>query len=350
MLKVIILSTATVFGSTNALACPDKPLPQTVLAPQVQQVAEVARDAPLLNPPVRDPNPVLDIPEVVSDPIFTEPPNAPAMPALSKPDFTQTAQANPAPTTEPKTEIKTEPKKEPNMAKAKSPANAYEAVLKSRLKPGANGLMVFDYDAAKAAGDLDTISAYVTYLESQDPTAMSDLEATAFWANLYNAVTLRVVLENYPVSSIKKIGGGLFSSGPWKKEIITVNGRAMSLDNVEHDTLRQQYPSPYIHYMVNCASIGCPNLPSELWRAETLETKRIEAARAYINSLRGVKVSGGKLTISSIYDWFQEDFGGSKDGVIAHIREHADAELAGIIDDGAKISGYDYDWKLNAPK
>jgi len=227
--------------------------------------------------------------------------------------------------------------------KASGPAAAYEALLGKRISKGAGDLNLFDYAGTKSSGDDQIIRDYVAYLSAQNPDTMGAAEATAYWANLYNAETLRVIIDNYPVKSIRKIGG---FSGPWKKNTLVINGEDVSLNDVEHEILRKKYASPYIHYMVNCASIGCPNLSTTLWKADTLEADQIAAAEAYVNSPRGVAIDGNKLELSSIYKWFKEDFGG-KDGLLPHIRKHAGPELAAAIDGGAKIDGYEYDWSLN---
>ena len=228
-----------------------------------------------------------------------------------------------------------------------SPHSDWTDILQSYV--GAHdeaGLTHFDYAGLKAnAADKAKLDGYIKSLESMNPDALSENEAIAFWANLYNAVTIQVVTEKYPVKSIRKLGA--FNSGPWKKNLVTVNGEKMSLDDIEHETLRKQYPSPYIHYMVNCASVGCPNLLDTAWEADTLEAGRIKAAKAYINSPRGAVIKGDKLTVSSIYDWFEEDFGGNKEGVLKHLQEHATGELAAAITAGANITNYDYDWSLN---
>jgi hypothetical protein len=102
-----------------------------------------------------------------------------------------------------------------------------------------------------------------------------------------------------------------------------------------------------VHYMVNCASIGCPNLLDKIWVGETLDADREQAARDFINSPRGVAIDGNKLELSSIYNWFKEDFGGSKSTTLEHVRQFANPDLLAALDAGAKIDGYDYDWKLN---
>lgn len=215
-------------------------------------------------------------------------------------------------------------------------------------KPDETGLAKFNYGALKAnQEDRATLDAYIEELEGTYPSTLTEDEAIAYWANLYNAVTIKVVTDNYPVESIRQIKSGVFSPGPWKKDLVTVNGKKMSLDDIEHETLRKQYPSPLIHYMVNCASIGCPNLKASLWTADTLDVDRDQAARDFINSPRGVLVTDKGLQVSEIYKWFKEDFGTSKENVLAHIREYADEDLAKVIDDGARIVDYDYNWSLN---
>jgi len=225
--------------------------------------------------------------------------------------------------------------------------SVYGDILARRISTDANGLNRFDYAGAKAAGELAQITAYTDDLAAQNPDSMSAAEATAYWANLYNALTLKVVLDNYPVSSIRKIKSGTFAPGPWKRDAIVVNGETLSLDNIEHDILRVDYASPYIHYMVNCASVGCPNLMNRPWRAETLEVDQKAGAVAFINSPNGVTIKGDKLKVSSIYNWFEVDFGGNKKSVLAHISKYAKGDLATAIENGARISGYDYDWSLN---
>lgn len=223
----------------------------------------------------------------------------------------------------------------------------WNAILQSYVSaPDGVGLTHFDYARLKAnQADKAKLDGYIENLEAINPDTLSDNEAIAFWANLYNAVTIQVVTDSYPIKSIRKLGA--FNSGPWKKNLVTVNGTQMSLDDIEHGTLRQKYPSPYIHYMVNCASVGCPNLLNEAWEPDTLMAKRKIAAADFINSPRGAVVNGNKLTVSSIYDWFQEDFGGSKAGVIAHLSDFATGDLAAAIEMGAEIKKFDYDWTLN---
>lgn len=224
----------------------------------------------------------------------------------------------------------------------------YAAVLQRRITRGDAGLNLFDYAGAKAAGEYKVIKAYTDHLAAQNPDTFPEADQIAYWANLYNALTVNLILENYPVKSIRKIKSGAFSTGPWKRDEVTVNGKVLSLNDIEHEILRKRYPNPaMVHYMVNCASIGCPNLLPKLWTGATLDADRAAAAREFINSPRGVAIKGGELKASSIYDWFKEDFGGSKSATLNHYREFAGPELRAALDAGAKIGGYGYNWDLN---
>jgi len=242
-----------------------------------------------------------------------------------------------------------EPEAAPPSAETQAaPVEAYAALLQKRISRGEGGLNLFDYAGVHSSGGLKVITAYTDHLASQNPDAMNQADQIAYWANLYNGLTLKVVLENYPVSSIRKIKSGAFSAGPWDRDAVSVNGKTLTLNDIEHEILRKRYPNPsMVHYMVNCASIGCPNLLDKPWAGETLEADREQAARDYINSPRGVAIDGKDLEVSSIYKWFQEDFGGSKSGVVEHVKKFAGPELLAAIESGAKIDGFEYDWSLN---
>ena len=170
----------------------------------------------------------------------------------------------------------------------------------------------------------------------------------AYWINLYNALTVFVVVGRYPVDSIKEIKSSLIKFGPWDKELITVQGQKLTLDQIEHGILRPIWRDPRIHYAVNCASIGCPNLAAEAYRSDNLERLLEQGAKEYVNHPRGVSVEDGKLLVSSIYDWYKEDFGDTDAGVLAHLKKYAAPDLVALLD---RYDSFDdgYDWTLNAP-
>lgn len=219
------------------------------------------------------------------------------------------------------------------------------------LREDAQGANRFDYQALRETqADREALDAYIAGLEAIDPDTLSRDEAFAFWANLYNAVTVRLIVEEDPQDSIREIRPHLFAAGPWGMELVTVAGQALSLDAIEHDIMRERYEAALVHYAVNCASISCPDLQPEPWRGETLDADLEEAARGYINDPRGVTVTGQGLRVSRIYRWYREDFGGDEAGVIDHLLDYARPELAARIRSNPQISGHAYDWSLNRPE
>ena len=223
--------------------------------------------------------------------------------------------------------------------------SAFDAILKAHVKPDGEGYNRVDY--ASLAADADALDAYVAALEAATPSQLSADEAHAFWINLYNAKTLDVVLEAYPVKSIRRInlGGALFKPGPWSKEILEVEGVELTLDDVEHRIVRALFQDPMSHYALNCASYSCPNLATSAYTAENLEALMEEGGRLYVNHPRGVDIRRDRIVASKIYDWYAEDFGG-EDQLKAHWVSLATPEKAAEIE-AATISRYTYDWDLN---
>ena len=212
-----------------------------------------------------------------------------------------------------------------------------------------SGVNRFDYGALKAnEEDRQKLGGYLQALAQMDPRTYAKAEQMAYWINLYNALTVFVIVPRYPVDSIKDIKSGIIDFGPWNLELIPVQGEKLTLNNIEHGILRPIWQDPRIHYAVNCASIGCPNLASEAYRADNLERLLEQGAAAYVNHPRGAQVTDGELLISSIYDWFKVDFGGTDEGVLAHLAQYAQPELASQLE-GFDSFDDDYDWSLNAP-
>lgn len=230
-----------------------------------------------------------------------------------------------------------------------------DALLGRYVGAHVDGVNRVRYAAWKnAAADLAGLEAWIAEAAGRRPSGMARAEAFAYWANLYNALTLRVVLQRYPVRSIRDItsSGVPFDPrqfiGPWRTRLVTVEGRRMSLDDIEHETMRPTFRDPRVHYAVNCASIGCPNLRPRAWHAATLEQDLDAAAADFINNARGVTVlPDGSLRVSSIYKWFREDFGGDDAGVVAHLRRHAAPALAARLSAGTLVTQDAYDWALN---
>lgn len=228
---------------------------------------------------------------------------------------------------------------------------AWQRLLNAYLVEGEAGAPnLFNYAALSAnEADRDALELYITGLEGTSVSKLSRNEQFAFWANLYNATTVRVILDHYPVRTIRDIGisPGLFSKGPWGAKLVTVEGKKLSLDDIEHVILRAGWQDPRVHYAVNCASIGCPDLPTKPFAGKTLEADLDAAARAYINAPRGVTAGKNGLTLSKIYDWYSEDFGGSSRDLLNHLSQYADEELGAALASSPRIRSYAYDWSLN---
>jgi hypothetical protein len=230
---------------------------------------------------------------------------------------------------------------------------AWNTLLQRYVRAGADGLNRVDYAGWKASPtDRAALDRYIETLAGVKPSALNRADAFAFWANLYNAITIDVVLDRYPVKSIRDIKStGAFLDpkaliGPWRTKRVTVEGKNMSLDDIEHGTMRPTFKDPRVHYAVNCASIGCPNLAREAFNGAALEAQLDAAARDFIAHPRAVTVTGEGLRLSSIYTWFAEDFG-DQTALKAHLVRYAPPEKARAIAAAGKIAGYAYDWSLN---
>jgi len=157
------------------------------------------------------------------------------------------------------------------------------------------------------------------------------------------------VLDSKPVTSIREIVDG-DTVGPWHVPRVTVEGRALSLNDIEHGILRKTWRDPRVHYAINCASMSCPSIMPEAFTGATLESMLTQGARDYINHSRGAKIVDGKLTLSEIFSWYRRDFGASDGEVIAHVATYAEPALKDALARIETIAGYDYDWSLNEAK
>lgn len=219
--------------------------------------------------------------------------------------------------------------------------------LEEYLSANRDGVNRLDY-ARVTPADREKLRAYIAALTALPIAEFRREEQFAYWVNLYNALTVELVLAHYPLESITDIPGGFFSFGPWDNPAAKVEGVEITLADIEHRILRPIWRDPRIHYVVNCASFGCPNLPRDPLTAANAEAKLDSAAREYINHRRGARVEGGKLVVSKIYNWFSRDFGGKPEAVLAHLRRYAGPELAKALEAIRKIDGFEYDWSLNA--
>lgn len=227
---------------------------------------------------------------------------------------------------------------------------AFDTLLKAYVVLGKDGINRVDYPRFRSDG-LPALKAYLMAIQSVDPTGLGPAEHFAYFTNLYNAVTLDVVLEHYPVKSIKAVRladpAGAIHDGPWKAKLATVNGIRISLDEIASDVLRPSFNSrdPRGHYLLNCLSVGCPNLLPEAITGAKLEAQLDRATRDFVTHPRGMTVSVGKAKSSSLYSWYESDFGGAA-GVIAHMVKFGGPAVATQLAGISAIADHDYDWRL----
>lgn len=204
--------------------------------------------------------------------------------------------------------------------------------------------------AGVAPEDRLALKNYLKMLQSLAISTYHRAEQKAYWINLYNALTVDIILSRFPVASIRdiNISPGLITRGPWAAKLLTVEEEKLSLDDIEHRILRPIWKDNRIHYALNWASLGSPNLQPQAFTGDKSDALLEKAAREFINHQRGVEIKNGKLRVSSLYVWFDEDFGGSAEGLMEHWQDYA---AGGLADALAKYSGaleHDYDWRLNS--
>jgi len=211
-----------------------------------------------------------------------------------------------------------------------------------------SGINRFRY-ADVTLDDKKSLDTYLQQLQKVKISSLNKEEQKAYWVNLYNSLTVKVILDHYPVKSIMDIdiSPGLFSNGPWDAKLLQIEEEEMSLNDIEHRILRPIFKDNRLHYALNCASLGCPNLQPVAFTSSNIEELLETSSKEYINSPRGAQFIKNKLQVSSIYKWFQVDFGGSEEGVINHLQKYATDNLANTLKTYKKGLRFDYDWGLN---
>lgn len=226
---------------------------------------------------------------------------------------------------------------------------AFDTLLGAHVAPSG-------VDYGGLAGQRSELDAYVAALSGAELASMGRSEQMAFWINAYNALTLSLILDHYPLASIRDLDGG----NPWDVHTWTVAGRGVTLNAIEHEILRPM-GDPRIHAAVNCASKGCPPLASDAFTGAGLGAQ-LDAASAAWAKGNGIDVGDGTVALSTIFDWFGEDFTGAY-GPSKHDIPGVDGKqeaginfLAGYLDEATRASlqagGYtvafsEYDWSLN---
>ena len=235
-------------------------------------------------------------------------------------------------------------------ARADGPAidhGDWQRVLNRYLVPAWRDVNRVDYAALAADGGA-LLDAYLAAMAAVDPAAHPRAEQMAYWINVYNALTVRRIATAWPVASILDVGDA--GRGPWREPAITVNGVTLTLDDIEHGILRELWDEPRIHFAVNCASIGCPDLQPIVFTGGNLESQLALAARNFLASRRAVMRDGDTLRLSSLFDWYAGDFGDGRRAVLERLAGFADAGTARTLAAHEGPVRYDYDWGINAAR
>lgn len=209
-----------------------------------------------------------------------------------------------------------------------------------------------DY-AALRSQDAAALADLRQALSRVDPEALSRDEQLAYWINLYNVSIVGVVVANYPIGSIRQLSTDpVIRLNVFRQKLVPLGSDRVSLDFIEHETIRKHFRDPRIHFAINCAARSCPPLREEAYRGSTLGADLDDQVRRFVNGPRGVRLTrrGSTLIVrtTKIMDWFEEDFAASG-GALAFLRAHLASPSRAVIDSArtVKVAYHDYDWKLN---
>lgn len=217
--------------------------------------------------------------------------------------------------------------------------NAQTSVFNDLLQKHVAKNGIVDYKSFNK--DKSKLDSYISYLEKTSPeSSWSKNKEKAFWINAYNAYTIKIILENYPLKSIKYIKQK--GKDAWKIPFAKVGGKTYTLNYIEHQILRKKFSDPKIHVGVNCASTSCPKLGNVAFTEKNIDATLKKLMKEFVNDITRNKLSNNKIQISSIFDWFREDF--TKNGsIIQFLNTYSEIEIS----PKAKISYLKYNWTLN---
>lgn len=225
----------------------------------------------------------------------------------------------------------------------------WQSFLNKRVITNEEGINLVDYPHLND-DDLNVLKQYIKRMSHLNISHYNRHEQLAYWINLYNALTVQTIANYYPISSIEEINisPGLFSIGPWGAKLITINNTALSLDDIQNRIIRAVWNDPRTLYALNNGSIGAANLSKQAYQGSLINKQLNYAAFNYINSLRGVQVIEGALIVSKLYEWYAEDFGGTKQNILKHLQQFAKEPLTNQLKHINSIDSYVYNWHLNS--
>ena len=225
----------------------------------------------------------------------------------------------------------------------------WQSLLSRFVRESADGINRVAYREFDEAAKLE-LSNYLESMSRVAPTQLNQKEQLAYWINLYNAQTIQVVLDHPKKKSILSMGP-FFAFGPWDEPYLTIEGKPVTLNDIEHRILRPIWQDHRLHYVLNCASIGCPNLNRHAYQAELIDQQLASAQVNFLRHSRAVTLTdSGKLQATSLFDWYLIDFAQDISGLLAYLaaqRPDLAADLSALVDEGNPKIDYVYDWDLN---
>ena len=203
---------------------------------------------------------------------------------------------------------------------------------------------IVDYEGFKS--DKKALQVYLNKVSNTPPNDnWSREQQLAYWINAYNAYTVKLIVDNYPLESIQDLHPTLKIPGVntiWHKKFFKIGDEKMSLGDIEHDILRKKFEEPRIHFAINCASKSCPKLLNKAYTAENIDKQLLSQTKAFLADGSRNNIEKNQVKVSKIFKWFEGDF--TENGtLIDFLNKYSDTE----INSDASIEYMEYDWSLN---
>ncbi|WP_224485203.1 DUF547 domain-containing protein [Robertkochia aurantiaca] len=191
-------------------------------------------------------------------------------------------------------------------------------------------------DYKSISNNKDELKVVLNMLVKNQPLDdWSQDERKAYWINAYNAYTIKLIIDHYPLESIRDI------NGPWQKDFIPWDGDLIDLDHIEHDILRKT-GDPRIHFAINCASVSCPKLLNRAYIPELLDEQLDQVTAGFINNTEKNELGNDRIRLSKIFRWYRQDFTEGEE-LIDFLNRYA----AQKVEPGTAVTFMDYNWALN---
>ena len=215
--------------------------------------------------------------------------------------------------------------------------DAFTSLLNDYVTPEGN----VDYKGLSEK--LSEFQEYLDDLSAHPPGKnWSEAEEMAYWINAYNAFTLKLIIDNYPLESIKDIGKGhSMISSPWDIKFFKIGELDFDLNTIEHEILRKKFNEPRIHFAINCASFSCPKLRNEAFVPDRLEAQLEDQTMSFIHNPDKNIINANETMLSKIFDWFASDFN-KEESVLNFIKKYKPD-----LNKNNKVNYIDYGWELN---